>query len=65
MNSNQTHEQSLLQAALALESAVDREAFLNAACANNPCALERFQSWVWPTFSPYKALGRPEKLGRG
>ena len=46
MNSNQTHEQSLLQAALALESAVDREAFLNAACANNPALRQRLRELV-------------------
>jgi eukaryotic-like serine/threonine-protein kinase len=46
MNSDRTQEQSLLQAALALESEAQREAFLNAACAKHPDLRRRIDELI-------------------
>src|SRR5207248_2424557 len=46
MNSTRTQEQHLLQAALALESGAQREAFLNAACANDPALRHRIDALI-------------------
>jgi len=46
MNSDRTQEQTLLQAALALESEAQREAFLNAACATHPDLRRRIDELI-------------------